>query len=202
MAPRQALATGVCESVSGVDECSPWAGARGNRGSHVEGETTETAQIGTTAKEGRCTMVKNTATTLLMLLLTLVAACAPAAPTPTRIPEPTPTAVWILATEPEHLAGIWDDGAAYVRYAADGTETIAASIELLDSDYVMTGKFWFEDGLFYEEPPVCISLFVCEFYLRIEEGRAVRARYTIIEEPDPPCPGYRKGTQRHLVRVD
>jgi hypothetical protein len=147
-------------------------------------------------------MVQKTAATLLILVLGLATACAPARPTPTRAPEPTATPVWILATEPEHLAGIWFDGAAYVRYDADGTETIAPSIENLDTDYVMTGEFWFEDGLFYEEPPVCISLFVCEFYLLIEEGRAVRARYTIIEEPDPPCPGYRRGSQRNLVRVD
>jgi hypothetical protein len=146
--------------------------------------------------------MKNTAPTLLMLVLSLVAACAPAAPTPTPTPVARPTPVEVRATKPEHLAGIWFDGASYGRYDADGTITIAESIENLDSDYVMTGRFWFEDGIYYEEPPVCLSLLVYEVYLQIEEGRAVRARLTIIEEPDPPCPGYGRGTQRRLERVD
>ena len=146
--------------------------------------------------------MKNSAATLLMLVLSIVTACAPAAPTPTRTPEPTATPVEVRATKPEHLAGIWYDGASYQRWEADGSITIAESVENLDSDYVMTGRFWFEDGIYYEEPPVCLSILVYEAYLQIEQGRAVRARLTIIEEPDPPCEGYRPGTQRRLMRVD
>ncbi len=146
--------------------------------------------------------MKNTPTTLLALVLGLAAACAPAAPTPTPTPRPTATPVEVRATQPEHLAGIWFDGASYQRWGADGTVTIAETIENLDSDYVMTGRSWFEDGVYHEEPPVCQSVFVCEIMLQIEGGRAVRARYTVIEEPEPACPGYRRGSQRNLVRVD
>jgi hypothetical protein len=146
-------------------------------------------------------MVKKATVVFVMLVLSLVTACAPAAPTPTLGPA-RPTPVEVLATKPEHLASLWFDGASYQRYEPDGTITVAESIENLDSDYVMTGRFWFKDGIYYEEPPVCMSLLVYEAYLQIEEGRAVRARLTIIEEPDPPCSGYGRGTQRRLERVD
>lgn len=146
--------------------------------------------------------MKNTAPTLLMLVLSLVAACAPAAPTPTPTPVARPAPVEVRATKPEHLAGIWFDGASYQRYEADGSLTIAESIENLDSDYIMTGRFWFEDGKYYEEPPICLGVFAYEAYLRIEEGRAVRIRMTVIDVPDPPCPDLTLGTQRKLVRVD
>jgi hypothetical protein len=146
--------------------------------------------------------VKKAVAITVIVVLQLVAACAPAAPTPTRTPEPTATPVEVRATKPEHLAGIWFDGASYQRYEADGSLTIAESIENLDSDYIMTGRFWFEDGKYYEEPPICLGVFAYEAYLRIEEGRAVRIRMTVIDVPDPPCPDLTLGTQRKLVRVD
>jgi hypothetical protein len=147
-------------------------------------------------------MVKKVATVVLTVALCFVMACAPAAPTSTPTSQPTATPVEIRATKPEHLAGIWFDYASYQRWGEDGTITVAESMDTLDSDHVMTGRYWFEDGTFYMEPPVCLSLLVCNVRLHIEEGRAVRAYIRLIEEPDPPCPGYSRGTQWTLVRVD
>jgi hypothetical protein len=139
-----------------------------------------------------------------MAVLSLVASCAPAAPTPTRTPQPTATLVEVRATEPQHLAGIWFDGAAYLRFEADGTAKVAETIENLDKcpDFCMHGRYWFEDGIYYEEPPICVGIFAYEAYLRIEGGRAVRAHKTVIEVPDEPCPDLKLGTQRVLTRVD
>ena len=138
-----------------------------------------------------------------MAMLSLALACAPAAPAPTPTPEPTPTPVEVMATKPEHLVGIWSDGASYGRYEADGTVTWAESIANLDiPQFRAVGRFWFEDGLFYEDSFYCEDVFGCEAYLRIEEGRAVRLRLKVIEAPDPPCDAFSLSWDRVLVRVD
>jgi hypothetical protein len=132
-------------------------------------------------------MVKKATVILLMLVLSLVAACASAATTPTRTPEPTATPLEVRATKPEHLAGLWCDGASYLRYEADGTWKAAQSIKGLDNpDWIMEGRCWFEDGVCYEENPMCMGIFGYEAFLRIEEARAVRIRMTVIEVPDQP----------------
>jgi hypothetical protein len=152
----------------------------------------------------RSKVIKNKAAALLMLVLTLAAACAPAAPTPTAAPEPQPTPVEVRATKPEHLAGIWFDGASYIRFEEDGTALAAETVENLGKcpDLCMHGRYWFEDGVYYEEPPICEGIFAYDAYLRIEDGRAVRARKTVIEVPEEPCPDLKIGTQRVLTRVD
>ena len=139
--------------------------------------------------------MKNAAATLLMMVFSLVAACAPAAP--------TPTPVEVIATKPEDLAGIWFDGASYHRFEVDGTIKMVESIEDLDDpNYRLLGKFWFEDGIYHEQNAFCLGVYVYEIYLRIEEGRAVRIRMTVIEVPERPCSVLSLGTQRTLVRVD
>jgi ABC-type transport system substrate-binding protein len=152
-------------------------------------------------------VVRQATAVVVMLWLSLATACAPAAPTPT--PEPTPTPATVLATKPEHLAGTWFDplanhgGGMYHRFEENGTSRAAFSIEEFDNpDPSFAGTFWFENGLYHEKNPLCVGISVYEVYLQIEEGRAVRARMTVAEEPDPPCPDYRLGTQWKLVRAD
>jgi hypothetical protein len=147
--------------------------------------------------------MKTVTCVVAMALLCLVAACAPAAPAPTRVPEPTATLAEVRAAKVEHLAGLWFDGDSYIRAGEDGTWKAAQSIEGLDNpDWLMEGTWWFEDGVCYEENPMCQGVFVYDAYLRIEEGRAVRIAMTVIEVPDQPCSELTLGTQRVLVRVD
>jgi hypothetical protein len=130
-------------------------------------------------------MVRNTTATLLILVLHLVAACAPAATTPT--PTPIPMYVEILATEPEHLEGLWPDRNAqhYVRFDADGTLWFAARPEELGREPGFVAEYWFEEGLYHKAPgPHFEGLGVYKAYLAIREGRAVFLRWELVEDPD------------------
>jgi hypothetical protein len=147
--------------------------------------------------------MKKTTAVVVMAVLCLLAACAPAAPTPTRTPEPTATPVDVRATEPEHLVGTWFDGASWFRFEADGTVYGGESLEQLDNpEFRFEGRFWFEDGLYHEENPICAGIYVYEAWLLIQEGRAVRARMTEIDVPDQTCPDRRLRRLWNLMRVD
>jgi hypothetical protein len=146
-------------------------------------------------------MVKKATAVYVMLVLSLVTACGLAAPTAT--PEPAATPVEVLATKPEDLAGIWFDGAWYHRFDADGTIKTVESIDHFDDpNYRLLGVFWFEDGMYYERHAFCVGNYAYDIYLRMEEGRPVRLRMTLIEEGDPPCVNGRLDSQLQLVRVD
>jgi hypothetical protein len=148
-------------------------------------------------------MVKKAVAVVVMAVLGLATACAPAAPTPTRAPEPTPMPVEVLATKGEHLVGIWFDGASYGRYEADGTITWAESLANLDTgQFCQGGRFWFEDGIYYEESFYWKGAFGCEPYLRIEEGRAVRLRLHVVEVPEQRTDALGLSKDRVLWRVD
>jgi hypothetical protein len=137
--------------------------------------------------------MKNTAATLLMLVLSVVTACAPSVPTPTPTPEPTPTPAWVLATKPEHLEGLWFQKHAYgrnwLRWEADGT-VWHTQVPEESEDPPLVGRFWFEDGVYYEEGYGCWPIGSYRAYLRIEADTAVRLRFEVIDE-DPSC-GSRK----------
>jgi hypothetical protein len=140
-------------------------------------------------------MVKNNAAALWMLALMLVAAC--------DRPAPTATPTEILATRPQDLAGVWFDGEWYHRFDADGTIRMVASMEDLDDpNYRLLGHFWFEDGTYHERNAFCLGIYVYEVHLRMDGGRAVGLRMTLIEEGDPPCVNGRLDPQMELVRVD
>jgi hypothetical protein len=146
-------------------------------------------------------MVKKATAIAVMIVVGLATACTGAAPTPT--PEPTAMPVEVRASRPEHLAGTWFDGASYFRFGADGTVHAAESMESLDNpDYRMEGRFWFEDGMYHEENRLCVGIYVYEAFLRIQEGRAVRARMTEIDVPDHTCPDRRLRRLWSLARVD
>ena len=148
-------------------------------------------------------MLNRATTIFVIVVLGLATACTGAAPTPTRAPEPTATPAEVRATKLEHMVGIWRDIDTYYRFQADGTITWAESMENLDiAEHSLSGRCWFENGILYEELPVCEAILVQEAYLRIEEGRAVRLRQVTIEKPDPPCPGHGLGMDRLAVRVD
>jgi hypothetical protein len=147
--------------------------------------------------------VKKTAIPIVMAVLTMAAACTPADPTATPTPKPTATPVEVRATKVEHLVGIWSDGDSYGRHEADGTITWAESIENLDIPHLCAGgRFWFVDGIHYEESFYCEGVFGCEAYLRIQDGRAVRLRLHAVEVPDQPCDVLSLTRDRILVRVD
>ena len=147
---------------------------------------------------------------VVLLLVSIVTACSPAAPTPTPTFEPTDALVEVRATKPEHLAGIWfipagrpGETAMYFRWEADGTATRAPSLEQLEENPDIDGRFWFEDGVYYvADDPNCEGVGAYEVYLRIQGGRAVALRTKVIEESDPSCPERRLGTQLRFVWVD
>jgi hypothetical protein len=128
---------------------------------------------------------------VMVVVLTVAAACAPSAPAATRTPQPTPTPVEVLATKPEHLAGIWrlggggaeslTYGGRYYRWAPDGTVWWAEDAEMTTN--LFSARFWFEDGVYYEgRSQVCYRTGSYEVYLEIEGGRAVRLRLQVIDD--------------------
>jgi hypothetical protein len=139
-------------------------------------------------------MMKNTAATLLMTVLSLVAACAPATPTPTRTPEATATPVEVLATKPEHLEGTWliryagpSGRLYYMRWDADGTMWCRQDRGQMQEDYEVCGRFWFEDGVYYEDSDACFVTGSYRAYLTIEGGQAVELRFEEVDDSDLSC---------------
>jgi hypothetical protein len=136
--------------------------------------------------------VKKVIAVIVMVVVGLVTACAPAAPTPTPTLEPTPTPVEVLATKSEHLAGLWFNAWAwraggegrYYRFEADGTLRRAGTREGLEETNVK-GRFWFEDGVYYEESGACFAIGSYRAYLEIEGGRAVGLCFEEIDDSDP-----------------
>jgi hypothetical protein len=148
-------------------------------------------------------VVKKTVAAIIVLVSHLAAACAPAAPSPTSAPHPTPTLAWILATQSEHLVGIWLNpvggfwgiGGPYFQFAADGTIKRAETVEGLQEEPHTEGSFWIEDGVYYEEGGYCEPIASYRAYLRIEEGGAMALRFEEIDDPDEEC-----GNERSRVR--
>jgi hypothetical protein len=151
-------------------------------------------------------MVKKATAVVVIIVLSLATACAPAAPTPTPTPEPKPTRVKVLATNPEHLAGTWlveaqlgGRGFRHYRFEADGTiwyQRVYEDFQLFE------GRFWFEDGVYYEESDVCFPIGSYRAYLEIEGGRAVRIRFEVIDDWDRSCTDRRLWRTASYVRVD
>jgi hypothetical protein len=154
--------------------------------------------------------VLNKPTTVFAIaVLSLAAACTGAAPTPTRTPEPTPTPAVVLATKPEHLAGIWLNRATpygnpprYYRFEADGTVKSGESLEELQENPFIDGRFWFEGGVYYEEGQYCVPIGSYQAFLDIEEGRAVALRFEEIDDSDPSCFERSWPRQAEFARVD
>ena len=153
-------------------------------------------------------MLKKAIAVMVIVVLHLVAACAPAAPTPTPTPEPRPTPVEVLATKPEHLAGLWlapptllgDHASLYFRFEADGTVKWDATSENLDQNPWHEGRFWFEQGVYYEDSLGCVGSY--HAYLEIEGGRAVGLRFEEIEDRHPHCQERRMSRLVKFERVD
>lgn len=139
-------------------------------------------------------MAKKTTAALVVVLLGLVTACGPPAPTPTRAPSPLPSPVWILASEPEHLEGIWFidmyQRDHYFRWDVEGT--MWKTSDAKDNTPEILGRFWFEEDAYSEERTGIPGIGVYEAQLQIQGGRAVRLRMKVIEEPrdfgDAPLP--------------
>ncbi|UCC75880.1 MAG: WD40 repeat domain-containing protein, partial [Anaerolineales bacterium] len=108
----------------------------------------------------------------------------PSAPALAGAPQPTPTPVEILVTKPEHLAGIWFNPIGerwgqgpYYRFDADRTVKRGFTLEALQENPFIEGRFWFEDGVYYEEGQVCSPVGSYRVYLESEGGRAVGLRF-------------------------
>jgi WD40 repeat protein len=134
----------------------------------------------------------------------------PAAAALAPAPEATATPGEILASKPEHLAGIWFNpigetwgtGGPYFRFEADGTVKRGDTFDELQGNPFIDGRFWFEDGVYYEEGPLCLPLGSYRVYLESEEGRAVRLRFEEIDDSDPSCDERSMVRQAQFVRVD
>ena len=139
-------------------------------------------------------MVIRRARVLLMLVVCLATACSGATPPPTQTPEPTPTPVEVLATKPEHLEGTWfirDTGRSgqlyYIRCDADGTMWCRQDRGQMQEDFEVCGRFWFEDGVYYEDSDTCFVTGSYQAYLEIEAGQAVGLRFEEVDDSDPSC---------------
>jgi hypothetical protein len=147
--------------------------------------------------------VKRALAVSVILAFGLVTACAPAPPTPTPTPEPTATPAEVLATKPEHIAGIWSAwNEWYIRYSPDGTTKYSRALGLLDTLPEGQGEFWFEGEVFREESPDCEAIAAYEIRLDIREGRVVRLLFETIEDPYPACHTRTERYRRPLYRVD
>ena len=129
-------------------------------------------------------MVRKVVAMSVMVVLSLASACAPVAPMPMPTPEPKPSPVWILASEPGHLEGIWFFRYAmadnYFWWGADGT--IWKTKEAKENTRDIWGRFWFEEGVYYEERVGVPGIGSYEAHLEIQEGRAVRLRMKVVED--------------------
>ena len=152
-------------------------------------------------------MVKKATAVLAMVVLGFAMACAPSVPTPTPTREPTPTPVEVLATKPEHLAGLWFNSpllgpVLYHQFEEDGTIWFEYSREELEEHSRVRGRFWFEDGVYYEEGDACFPIGSYWAYLEIEGGRAVRLRFEVIDDWDRSCTDRRLWRTAPYGRVD
>lgn len=138
--------------------------------------------------------------TAVVVFLSLLTACARAVPTPTQTPEPTPTPYVVLATEPEHVAGVWGTrNGWYIRYLPDGTTRYGRALALLDTTPESEGRFWFEGTVFHEESADCAPIAAYEIRLDIQGRRVVRLLFNRIEDPWPEC--FRR-SQRYAHPLD
>jgi hypothetical protein len=152
-------------------------------------------------------MVRQATAALVVIGLHIAAACAPAAPTPTPTPRPTPTPVWVPATKPEHLAGIWYNAyyaattgrGVYYRFEPEGTIYWAYTLEDLHGTPDLQARFWFEDGVYYEEGYMCTPVGSYRAYLNIEAGRAVGLRFEEIDDSDRSC--YERSREKRVMYV-
>lgn len=82
----------------------------------------------------------------------------------------------------------------YYRWDVDGTVWMARDAQMTRN--LFSAKFWFEDGLYYEdEGPACNNTLVYEIYLRIEGGRAVGLRMEYVDQFGPSAEGCTPITQ-------
>jgi hypothetical protein len=139
-------------------------------------------------------MVKKATAVVVMVIAFLAASCTAAAPAPTQAPEATATPVEVLATKPEHLEGTWfkrDAGPSgtlyYMRWDADGTMWLRQDRGQFQEDFQVRGRFWFEDGVYYEDSDDCFVTGSYRVYLMIEGGQAVRLRFEEVDDSDPSC---------------
>jgi hypothetical protein len=153
--------------------------------------------------------MKTVTRVVVSVLLCLVAACAPAAPTPMPTPEPTPTPIWILATRVEHLVGVWvgnfrwHDGIRYERREADGTIWAWYEQGVDEVGPRLAGRFWFEDGVCYEEEgDICSPVGSYRVYLEIVGGSAVGLRFEVIDDWEPECVWRLYARRQKWTRVD
>ena len=154
-------------------------------------------------------MVKRAAA-ILVMVASMATACAPSAPTMTPTPEPTPTPVWVLATKPEHLSGIWYNPyyaqvtgrGAYYRFEPEGTIYWAYTLEDLQETPDVQARFWFEDGVYYEEGYICVPIGSYRAWLDIEDGRAIGLRFEEIDDSDRSCDERSREKAVKYVRVD
>jgi hypothetical protein len=153
--------------------------------------------------------VKKAIAVILMVVVLHVTACAPEAPTPTPTPEPRATPVWVLATKPEHLAGIWYNPSGelwgmgpWYRFEADGTVQIGRTLEALQEHPFTEGRFWFEGGVYYEEGQMCVPIGSYRVHLDIEEGTAVGLRFEEIDDRDYSCSERLQSRRAKFARVD
>jgi hypothetical protein len=147
--------------------------------------------------------VKGATAVSVIVAFSLATACAPALPTPTATPEPTATPVEVLATRPEHIAGVWSAwNGWYIRYSADGTTKYSRALGVLDTVPEGQGEFWFEGEVFREESPDCDAVAAYEIRLDIRDGRVVRLLFRTIEEVYPACHERAERYAHPLYRVE
>lgn len=138
-------------------------------------------------------MARQVTAVLVVAVLIVLTACASAAPAPTATPQPTPTPAWVPVTKPEHLAGLWvssgpQGSKTYWRFTMDGTLGWQYSL-FLDSTEGPTPqwRFWFEDGVYYQECSACAPVGSYRAYVKIDGGRAVALRFEVVDDSDPSC---------------
>jgi hypothetical protein len=152
--------------------------------------------------------VKQFAVILLMAVLFCLLACAPAAPAPTPTPQPTPTPIEVLATKPEHLAGTWWNPNAgftghFFAFQADGTFRSGHTLEWLQETEEIYGRFWFEDGVYYEQSRWCFPTGSYRVYLTVQGRSVLSFRFEEIDDSEPSCGGRRSDrTEYKYLRVD
>ncbi|MFB0547002.1 MAG: two-component regulator propeller domain-containing protein, partial [Anaerolineae bacterium] len=95
----------------------------------------------------------------------------------------------VIASKVEDLVGVWETRfmgvVAYMQFEADGTLTLARTVEKLESAPILSGTFWFEGTVFNMEDTLAYHTGKYEVRGQKEGDKPIYLTFIVIDDPDP-----------------
>ncbi len=92
-----------------------------------------------------------------------------------------------VASKPEDIVGIWETwfggDIAYMRYNADGTSILASTLDALQNNYGVHGRFWFVGTVLHVEDKNSKGTGTYEIRVKTEGDTHVYLSFRVIEDP-------------------